>query len=135
MTRPNTKEMLILRKAAELGMQPFNPIGECFDSAMHQIIFGEDPPKDVRLYHGIGISNAPGQEGNIMKHAWLQWTTDKGRYIAYDSTWGVMLPADRYREHLQISYEVYYTRDEAFALWRKHDYPGPWDPKIMAVGK
>lgn len=120
-------------KAARLmKREPINPIGKCFDSSAHQAVYGDDPPEDMRICHGIGIANMPGEEGHQMGHAWLEWSLREKR-IAFDTTWGVATCAAHYRKMLRVSYVVEYTRDEFLKNWIAHDMPGPWDEKIREV--
>jgi len=104
--------------------KPINPVGECFDSVAFQVMSGRT--KITKICHGIGIATAPGQEGQTMKHAWLEDDTH-----AFDTTYGFKLRKDQYRKDLSISYCVEYTPPEFMALWMKHDYPGPWDQTII----
>lgn len=115
-----------------MGKEPENPIGSCFDSSAHQVAFGEDPPEDLRLCHGIGVANMPGQEGDTIIHAWVE-VDIKGRRAALDTTWGVCQEAKVYRKNLCLSYVVEYTRDELFKNWKEYNMPGPWDEKIRAL--
>ncbi len=118
-----------LKKAIEvMGFEPINEIGQCFDATFLQMLGGGEPPEDLKLCHGIGIANMPGQEGNQIAHAWLEWG---GK--AYDCIWGTMQDAKSYRENFNLTYVVEYTFEEAVALGRKHDRSGPWDLKIKAV--
>lgn len=114
-----------------MGKEPINPIGSCFDSSAFQFLFADDTPQDARLCHGVGIANMPGQEGRKIAHAWIEF--DDGCRTAYDTTWGVRALVSVYRNQLQLDYIVEYTHEEAFRLWRKTDYPGPWDSKIKAI--
>lgn len=117
----------------KMGRKPINPIGQCFDSAAYQAVLGKDPPPDLRLCHGIGVANMPGQAGEPIAHAWVEIDfPDRGR-AAFDTTWGLWQEAAAYRRGFQCSYVHEYTRGEALVLWAKHDMPGPWDPKIRAV--
>ena len=100
--------------------------GQCFDAAA--LTFISCRHDDARLCHGIGIANAPGQEGNVIKHAWIERDG-----IAYDVIWEVKLPADEYRKGLQVSYVVEYNFEEAWANWVRTNMPGPWCPKIAAI--
>lgn len=128
------KERRLQRRLAirKYGRAPVNPIGTCFDTAAFQLIAPEAPPS-VRLCHGIGIANLPGQEGLEMAHAWIELVTNLGQKIALDTTWGDKALAERYRQELQLSYVVEYTQEQALELWKKHDYPGPWDERILAI--
>lgn len=121
-------------KAVEkMGQEPANPIGECFESSMAQLAFGEEPPEGVVLCHGLGIANMPGQEGTVIGHAWLEWNDEDGQRVALDTTWFKAMYASHYRKNLQLSYIVEYTRAEAISLWKSHDYPGPWDLRIKEI--
>jgi hypothetical protein len=109
-----------------MGKQPINPFGQCFDAVGFQAVLGEDPPADLKICHGIGIANMPGQEGLEIAHAWLEWGG-----AAYDCIWGVRVPLSVARK--DFSYVVEYSRSEFLSLWLKHDFAGPWDAKIAAV--
>lgn len=117
-----------------VGKEPLNEPGLCFDaSAFNFLGQGEPPGDDARLCHGIGIANMPGQEGHTMGHAWIEFDDPKRGRVSFDAIWGVWTPAAKYRADLQLTYVVEYTGEQAFALWKEHDYPGPWDPKIRAI--
>ena len=114
----------------EMGHEPLNPIGQCFESAAYQVVIGgeENNPPDVRLVHAIVTANFPGQEGLIVGHAWVE-----GDGIALDTTWGKNFPKDAYRKALKATNIVEYTMQEAHDMWAKEGHPGPWDEKIKAV--
>ena len=115
---------------------PVNPIGSCFDSSAHQIVFGGDDGADLRLVHAIGITSIPSQAGQMFCHAWVEFFDPQtNQKIAIDTTWGIPQLAENYRNSLQISYSIEYTRQEAFDLWKTHNYPGPWDERLMALQK
>lgn len=116
------------------GIKPINPIGLCFDSSAYQIVFGKMKLPNLKLCHGIGIANMPGQEGRLIAHAWLEcFYPPKNQRMALDTTWGVATPIEQYRRDLQIKKVISYTKEEALALWQRTDMPGPWDPEIQAV--
>lgn len=117
-----------------MGREPINPIGSCFDSSAHQLVYGGDEynPPGTYMCHGIGISNMPGEEGKQIGHAWLEYRVEGGA-IAIDTTWGLQAPAHQYRSLIKIAYAVEYTRDEFFQLWKQHGYSGPWDSRIKAI--
>lgn len=118
----------------EKGSKPINPIGTCFDSAALQLIHGKTPPElsDLKLCHGITISTMPGQEGRKIAHAWLEYKMN-GVETAWDTTWNDVASKKQYREEVNLHHIVEYTKEEAWSLWAKHDYPGPWDRKIKEV--
>lgn len=111
-----------------MGRKPINPIGNCFDNCALQAILMKNPPENLRICHGIGVANMPGQIGNAIGHAWLEWDG-----LVYDTTWGCIVYAKKYREDLKISFVVEYSRSQFLKLWKKHDYPGPWENKILRV--
>lgn len=116
--------------------EPINPIGECFDSAAFNFAFNEGEPKpNERMCHGIGIANMPGQEGQAMAHAWIEFNHKSGVRLAFDTTWGEYMRAEKYRADLKLSYVVEYTLADFLEKWRLTDYPGPWDPKILEVSE
>lgn len=125
-----------VQQAIELmGSEPFNEIGQCFDSAIQQIVYAEDTPDDARLVHAIGTANMPGQEGSKIGHAWIEFNHSSGIRVALDTTWGKVIKADRYRQILQVEYAVEYSLQQTLELWREHLYAGPWDDKIIQVVK
>lgn len=114
-----------------MGIKPVNPVGSCFDSAAHQLVFGENPD-DTVMCHGVGVANMPGQEGNTIGHAWLEFDHPKGR-VAIDTTWGVMVQANGYREKLKVKNITTYTKREFIKLWKKKIMPGPWEENIKKI--
>lgn len=117
------------------GRKPLNPIGSCFDSSLHLLLHPELNQniinlKDVKLCHGIGITNMPEQEGHKMAHAWLEYTHEDGVRVAIDTTWGVATQAEHYRKTLKLNYVIEYTPEKATKLW---ETPAPWDDKIRQV--
>ena len=126
-----------IEKASELmgGRKPINEVGTCFDSSyltfIHPTNSSIRQPGD-RLCHGIGVANMPGQEGNVMGHAWIEFD-HQGRRAAYDSIWGVTTSAEKYRADLKLEYVREYTFEDAVVLGHLHDYSGPWDDKIKAI--
>ena len=123
-----------------MGRNPINPIGECFDSSLCSLFrsgINQNQKfidlKDIKLCHGIGVCNAPGQEGETLTHAWLEFTDKEHESVAVDTTWGVMTEADHYRKQIKISYVIEYTPEEAFKNWKKS--PAPWDKKIKSIIK
>lgn len=117
-----------MAKAA--GREPLNPIGKCFDSAAYQVVIGgvNNNPPDVRLCHGIGVTQVKGQENMQIAHAWVE-----GDGVALDTTWGLNAPAKKYRKAMKLDYVVEYTMEEAKANWQKFGNAGPWDEKIKKV--
>jgi hypothetical protein len=115
-------------------LKPVFTPGKCFDSAaimlLHYAHFQLKP--HFVLCHGIGISNIPKENKAPIAHAWIE---DQFSGVAYDSTWGVAMKAEKYRKDLNISYVVRYSRTKLIELWGKTNYPGPWDEKIKAVVK
>ena len=118
----------------EMGQEPMNPIGQCFESAGHQFVFGDNPDNTVIL-HGIGISNMPGEEGKEIAHAWLEFQSEHQGTLAIDTTWGIITQADHYRKSLQLKYMKSYNKKEFLQLWELHNIPGPFDEKILEVTK
>lgn len=116
---------------AAVGHLPINPMGECFSSAAAQVLLTENLPEDVRLCHGIGRAQAPGEEGEPMGHAWVEYSTTKGLRVAIDTTWGVYVPAEDYRRDAQIEYCVEYSPAEVRALSKPPRPVGPWDAHIL----
>lgn len=100
--------------------------GRCFDDAALAVV--QFPPGAI-LCHGIGIANAPGEEGNVIKHAWVEYEGD-----AFDTVWMARQDRTEYRAALKLSYVVEYDQAAVWENWRRYDMPGPWDEKIRAVG-
>jgi hypothetical protein len=114
--------------------EPLNPIGTCFDSAAIQLMSGEaNNPDGTVLVHGIITANLPGQEGWTIGHAWLEFESKHQGTCCIDTTWGVIQSKETYYEGCRPTYIVKYTKSELLELWAKHDYPGPYDEKILAV--
>lgn len=110
-------------------MKPKNPVGKCFDSAAMQACFGKHAPDDMRLVHAVCFSQ---KENREIGHAWVEFDKD-GVRMAFDTTFGALFDAAKYREGLKVSYSVEYTRQQAFKHWYKKDSAGPWDEKILEV--
>lgn len=128
------KKQDVARTIELMGRRPLNPIGKCFDSAAIQLVFGRNNPQDMYICHGVGIANAPGQKGLRIQHAWLEFPSAAGT-IALDTTWGLKQMASLYRENFQLQYCVTYSRSQFLDLWEKHNFPGPWDPKIVGEAR
>jgi len=120
-----------LKKAVEImGGEPINEMGSCFDAAAMTFCSpGQDIVPTDRLCHGLGIANMPGQEGEIIAHAWIEFDRGGTRF-AYEAIWGVVIPAKNLRSDLKVSYVVEYTVEEVRKNWTIHNMPGPWDEKI-----
>ena len=116
----------------QMGHEPLNPIGQCFESAAHQFVYARNPPQ-TKMIHAIVTTNFPGEEGQLAGHAWLECTNRNGQSVALDTTWGKFFLRDAYRENLNISYFVEYNLQQFVTLWRFNNMPGPWDAKIKAV--
>lgn len=116
------------KRCGFLGPFPVNPWGSCFDSA-GKFMLGCSLV-DVTMVHGICVANKIGQEGELIAHAWLEFThTDACRY-AIDPIYMVAMPIEKYRADLQVKNMVVYSRKEFMALWLQHNFPGPWEPAI-----
>jgi hypothetical protein len=109
---------------------PANPWGSCFDAAAHNLLANLDL-EGLVICHGVGIANKPGEEGLRIAHAWLEFDYPQGK-AAIDPIWLVAQPADHYRKNLKAELVVTYSKEEFISLWKKHDYPGPWDERIKA---
>lgn len=119
-----------LKKVKKLmkGREPVNPLGNCFDSSLSQMFAWEEDPPELVLCHAIGIANFPGQEGEEMAHAWVEFTTPKGEKAAVDTTYNLIIDAAHYRKQLNIKYLVCYTKEQ---LLKEHkDEYHPFDKKI-----
>jgi hypothetical protein len=126
MSKDYKKACLVMQR------EPLNPIGSCFDSVAHNILMNSNVPKDALICHGIGVSNMPGQEGEIMAHAWIECEYEGIKWAA-DTTWDAMVPAAAYREKFFLNYVCEYTQKEFMENWQTSEYPGPWDSKIKKV--
>lgn len=122
----------IAKAVKEMGHEPLNPIGQCFESVAHQVLHGNNPPQ-MKVVHAIVVTNFPGEEGQLAGHAWLESVNRHGQAVALDTTWGKFFLRDAYRENLQASHIVEYTIKQFMILWKIHNMPGPWDSKIKAV--
>lgn len=111
---------------------PPNPWGSCFDAAAWNLARNDDWG-NPRMCHGIGIANKPGEAGSPIAHAWIELDHPEHGRIAIDPIWLVAQSADRYRENMQVSHVVMYSRSEFLRLWVSHDYPGPWDERVWAL--
>jgi hypothetical protein len=80
--------------------------------------------------HGICIANAPGEEGITITNAWFEWDD-----ISYDTIMGYSYPAEFFRSKIQTSLVKRYSIKEFMRLWKKYDYPGPWDEKLIQIQK
>lgn len=120
----------IERAKQMMGREPVNPIGECFDSVGVQAVKWMYAGRTFTVCHGIGVASMPGEEGNKIKHAWIEI-----HGFAYDTTWGLSQKIDKYRADMKLKYVVEYSIEEFFSLWVKHDFPGPWDQKIENAGR
>jgi len=117
------------KRCGFLGREPVNPYGSCFDAAARLIL----TPSflEISMVHGIGIANKPGEEGNEIAHAWVEFThTDNERY-AIDPIWMVAQPVKIYRNNLKVNYAVEYKKIDFMQRWIKTNFPGPWDDKIF----
>lgn len=108
--------------------EPPNAWGSCFDAAAFNLLANKDE-KGLRMCHGIGIANKPGQEGTRIAHAWLECELKMGR-VALDPVWLVFQSADLYRYKLQVERVVEYTFEDFMHFWKEHGFPGPWDEEI-----
>lgn len=119
-----------------MGKEPINPIGACFDSAAaHFVEWTREGAVNLHLVHGIGIANLPGQEGNIMAHAWIEFG-DWNERLAYDTTRGIKMLAKEYRKQIQCSYAVEYNFKAVKNLWNEWGsnlLTGPWDKNIREI--
>ncbi len=107
---------------------PPNPWGSCFDATAHNLLANSEEP-GVRVCHGIGTATRPGEEGMQIAHAWLEFDHESGR-IALDCVWLRFVPAMKYRADMRAQNVVEYEPREFMALWKLHDFPGPWDQSI-----
>ena len=118
------------------GREPLNPIGSCFDSAAFEVVFGQRGEgsefSSKKLVHGLIIANAPGQEGTLIAHAWVEAKL-KGEPVVLDTIWGEVYPKHRYYEATKPRCVKTFTRSKAFQLWAMKDHPGPWHPQHVEI--
>lgn len=110
------------------GKKPVNRLGSCFDSAGAVILKIKEP--QAIMCHGLGIANLPGQEGEIIAHAWVEFTDQKEGRIAVDPIWMIAQPVDLYRKNLKTFLVIEYKRKVFLKLWKERGYPGPYDRRI-----
>ena len=125
-----------IEKAIEtIGKEPVYPIGKCFDNIIPALRDLKESKEffNIKICHGIGIANMPGQEGKSMAHAWLECQNEQGCIFALDVSWMVIQPAVFYKKELSVKYEVKYSIDEFLDMFFENNYPGPWDKKIQEV--
>ena len=124
------------------GLEPMNPIGQCFESALHAYyktrqyeLSGQI--KDLALVHGIGIANMPGQVGKTIAHAWITYfaSDDLETLRAFEPTWGVLTTHAKILTDLKVKYAKAYSYEEIKSEITKNNNIdiGPWDPKVLAV--
>lgn len=113
------------------GKAPENPFGTCFDAAAFNLLGNyENEIENMRMCHGIGISNHPETIGKTIAHAWIEFDhKDHGR-VAVDPIFLVAQTAQQYRGNFKCSLVVEYTKEQFMQLWAQHDFPGPWDSRI-----
>lgn len=129
-------------KEAQLRMQgkePLNPIGQCFESALHAYfqlrqLELKGAIKNLMLVHGIGTSNFPGQEGKKIAHAWLTFGKDD-EFLAFEPTWGLITEAAKVIKDLQVEHVSTYRHSHLVKEITKNNNIdiGPWDKKILEV--
>lgn len=119
------------------GKPPANPMGSCFDSAAHALVQMGDTQGviDIRVCHGIGISNVPGEPAEAISHAWIEVLTLRWGRIAIDAVWMLSQPAELYRSNLQVSLVKEYSRELFMKKWHETGYPGPWEDCLQALTK
>jgi len=130
-----------------MGRKLKNKPGTCFDSVSYALIeYGFFYPisetkfrivkhkdyKKVRVCHGIIIENWPISNGKEISHAWIEFNKKNIRY-AYDAIWDVANNAEHFRKVLKLSYVKEYRLGSFYYLWKKYNYPGPWDAKIKEL--
>lgn len=116
------------KRCGFLDMEAANPFGSCFDSAA-KLLLTWNRGKAV-MCHGVCIANKPGEEGETIAHAWLEFVHEDFKTYAVDPIFMVAQDRYEYRKNLKPSYIRQYKFKEFFELWTLHDYPGPWDPEI-----
>lgn len=124
------------------GLTPMNPIGQCFESALHAYYASRKYElkgniKDLALVHGIGIANMPGQEGKTIAHAWITYfaSDDPEVLRAYEPTWGVVTTDAKILKDLNVKYARAYDYEQIkYEITKNNNIDiGPWDPKVLAV--
>ena len=124
------------------GLEPMNPIGQCFESALHAYyktrqyeLSGQI--KDLALVHGIGIANMPGQVGKTIAHAWITYfaSDDLETLRAFEPTWGVLTTHAKILQDLKVKYAKAYDYEQIkYEITKNNNIDiGPWDSKVLAV--
>jgi hypothetical protein len=136
-----------VNKASELmGKEPIAPIGMCFTAALdalsalsEKVAAGE--AKDLALIHAIGVANMPGQEGKTIAHAWVEFTLvggiHAGEKFAFEPIWGVIVPVEKMKESLKVSYSIRYTiKDIELLMFKDGRFDtGPWNKQIIELAE
>jgi hypothetical protein len=137
----NVSEETLQKAQAVMGKEPVAALGSCFISALraYEAIRKEQIAGRVDglvLVHGIGIASMPGQEGNEIVHAWLEFTKD-GNLIAYDPIWDVFTTAEHYATQFKTRRTVKYNFNDITSNIIKSDTIdlGPWDSEILAIAE
>ncbi len=112
-----------------------NPFGSCFDAAACNLLANiDDGVKNMKMCHGIGISNHPDSMGKKICHAWVEFDHPKCR-VAVDPIFLIAQPAEFYRQNFKAEIVVEYTEKEFVRLWKEKGFPGPFDKNIAALTK
>lgn len=114
------------------GQPAQNPFGSCFDAAAWNLIANlKCGLSNIKMCHGVGISNHPDSIGKKIAHAWIEFDHPHGR-AAFDPIFLIAQSAQIYRRNFKAEIVVEYTRKEFLQLWKKNDFPGPYDKSIAA---
>ena len=125
------------------GLEPQAPIGMCFTAALDALSVLQDKAlngeaSDVKLVHGIGTANMPGQEGRTIAHAWIEFNHKQSdQRMVMEPIWCIVTTAKNLRESLKVSYSVEYSLEDLKTLMFKDGRfdTGPWDEKINALAE
>lgn len=117
------------------GHPPQNPFGSCFDAAAWNLLHNlQSGMGDMRMCHGVGISNHPDSMGKKIAHAWVEFDHPQGR-AAFDPIFLLAQSAEIYRKNFKTEIVVEYTTEEFIRLWKKSEFPGPYDVRVAALTK
>ncbi len=112
-----------------------NPFGSCFDAAAWNLIANlKSRMPNMKMCHGVGISNHPDSMGKKVAHAWIEFDHPKGR-AAFDPIFLLAQSSEIYRKNFDVEIVVEYTQKEFMRLWKKNDFPGPYDVRVAALAR
>lgn len=117
------------------GQSAVNPFGSCFDATAWNLIANlKSGMPNMKICHGVGISNHPDSMGKKIAHAWIEFDHPQGR-AAFDPIFLIAQSAGIYRRNFKVEVVVEYNKKEFIRLWKKNDFAGPYDVRIAALAK